>query len=101
LVFDTLGKDIQEKSFKVLKKGGMMVSIVQSPDAKLARKVQANTGFVFVKPNGKELAEITKLLEAGKLKPVIDKIYPFDQIKDAHTYSETGHAKGKIIIRIR
>lgn len=55
----------------------------------------------MMKPEGTQLTKITKLLEEGILKPVIDREYSLDQIQEAMTYSESGRAKGKIIINVK
>ena len=52
-------------------------------------------------PDGRQLAEIGKLLEAGRIRPVIDKVFPFDQAKEALVYLEKGRAKGKVVVQIR
>jgi NADPH:quinone reductase-like Zn-dependent oxidoreductase len=53
-----------------------------------------------VRPDGSQLAEIGKLLDAGLIHPVIDKVFLFDQTKEALAYLEAGHAKGKVVIKI-
>ena len=55
---------------------------------------------LWMKPDGAELAEIMQWIEAGKVKPIIDKTYPFEQVAQAFDYLADGHAKGKIIIHI-
>lgn len=103
IVFDTIGGKVQEKSFDVLKKGGVLVSIVQPPDEEKARKTGIKAGFVWLEPNGEQLTKLAKLMEEGELKPLIDKVFDFseDGLRDAHELSETGHAKGKIIIKVK
>lgn len=63
-----------------------------------AKKRDVNYSFLFVHPDGDQLAEIGKLLEAWHILPVIDKVYPFDQTREALAYLEAGRAKGKIVI---
>ena len=54
-----------------------------------------------MKAEGKQLSEITKLIEAGIIKPVIDKVFPFEQTNEAMAYVETGRVKGKVVIEIK
>jgi NADPH:quinone reductase-like Zn-dependent oxidoreductase len=103
LVVDTMGGEIQAKSFQVLKKGGTLVSIVQPPDEKKAEEMGINAKFHLLIPNGKQLSELADLMAAGKLKPVVGSIFELSEqgLRDAHALSETHHAKGKIVIRIK
>lgn len=103
LVLDSLGDDIQYKSFSVLKKGGMLVSIAQPPAEEDALKYGVKTEYVFLEPEGKKLKKLAELFENGQLKPVIGEIFGFSTqgLKDAHALSETHHARGKIIVKIK
>jgi len=65
-----------------------------------AHKKGATYSFLLVHPNGRQLAEIGELLQAGKLRPVIDRVFPFDQAKEALAYLETGRAKGKVVVQM-
>jgi alcohol dehydrogenase len=51
-------------------------------------------------PSGAELAELTRLVEAGKLQPIVDRVFPFGEIAEAFAYLETGRAKGKVVVRM-
>jgi NADPH:quinone reductase-like Zn-dependent oxidoreductase len=57
--------------------------------------------FLFVHPDGSQLAEIGELLKAGRIRPVIDKVFPFEQAKEALAYLEKGRAKGKVVVQMR
>jgi NADPH:quinone reductase-like Zn-dependent oxidoreductase len=57
--------------------------------------------FLFVHPDGDQLAEIGDLLNAGRIQPVIDKVFPFQQAKEALAYLEKGRAKGKVVVQMR
>jgi alcohol dehydrogenase len=116
---DTLGK-----SLGILKPGGKLVSISGPPDpafgeeisapwfAKLAvkllsagvRKKAKRNGvgysFLFMKANGSQLSEISALIDSGIIRPVVDRIFPFEAAQDAIAYVETGRAKGKVVIKI-
>ena len=66
-----------------------------------ARKRGIEYSFLFVHPNGGQLAEIGELLQAGSIRPVIDKTFPFDQAKEALAYLEKGRAKGKVVVQMK
>jgi len=121
----TVRGDAIEKSLRILKPGSTVASLVGPPDAAFARargmnffmvllfgllsrkimhqarKIGAEYSFLFVHPDGRQLAEISELLKAGRIRPVIDKTFPFDQAKDALAYLEQGRAKGKVVVQIR
>ncbi|PKR79246.1 NADPH:quinone reductase [Halalkalibacillus sediminis] len=101
-VLDTLGGDIQEKSYEVLKDGGALASLAAPPDEDLASKKNVKAGFVWLEPKGEQLNKIAKLLADEKVKPVVGHYFPLSEegIKEAHALSETQHAKGKIVIEI-
>lgn len=103
LVLDSMGGDIQSKSYKVLKENGKLVSIVQPPSEEEAASFNTKAGFVWLEPNGEQLQKLANLYEEGKVKPVIGKIFDFSEqsLKDAHDLSETHHARGKIVIRVK
>ncbi|MEK5040491.1 NADP-dependent oxidoreductase [Sporosarcina sp. FSL K6-3457] len=124
-VFDTLGGEILERSFKVVKNGGQIVSLSGLPNArfakedslgflktmllsaasykltKLEKKHRIQYTFMFVKASGDQLRMITKFIESGKIQPVIDEVFSFNDVEKAMEYSESGRAKGKIILKIR
>jgi NADPH2:quinone reductase len=101
LVFDTVGEHVQRESYKTLKRGGMLVSIVNLPESGEAERYGARTGFVFVSPNGGQLREIAALIEAGKVRPAEYEVTPLDRAADAQERSRTGHVRGKIVLNIR
>ncbi|ASK60945.1 NADPH:quinone reductase [Virgibacillus phasianinus] len=103
IVVDTMGGDIQEKSFDVLKKGGKLVSIAQPPDEKNAELKGIKAGFVWLEPSGKQLAELGRLIKHEQVHTTIGHTFEFSQdgLREAHKLSETHHAKGKIVIKIR
>lgn len=122
LVLNSLGKDVLEKSLAVLKPGGQLISISGPPDPDFGREIGANVivrlimralssgirrkarrqgvryAFLFMRANGRQLGEITDLVEAGIIRPVLDRIFPFEAAGQALAYVETGHAKGKVVI---
>jgi NADPH:quinone reductase-like Zn-dependent oxidoreductase len=101
VVLDTIGGDTQERSWKVLKKGGLLASVVQPPDAEKAKEFGVRGAFVWIQPNGNELAEIAPLIDSGNLKVVLDRILPLSEARRAHKLSQSGHARGKIVLRVK
>jgi NADPH:quinone reductase-like Zn-dependent oxidoreductase len=124
VVLGTIKGDSIEKSLQILNPNSHVVSLVGPPDAAFARargmnflikfvfglisgkiirkakSVDASYSFLFVHPDGKQLAEIGKLLEAGHIVPVIDKVFPFDQTREALAYLEAGRSKGKVVVKV-
>ena len=114
-----------EKSLRVLKRGGKLISISGPPDPEFGRESGApgfvklvmrllsagirrrsrNRGveysFLFMKANGQQLREITRLFDEGVFKPVVDRVFPFEQTNEAMAYVEAGRAKGKVVIKVR
>ena len=66
-----------------------------------AKKRGAAYSFLFVHPDGGQLAELGELLKAGRIRPVIDTVFPFKQAKEALAYLEQGRAKGKVVVQMR
>jgi len=100
VVFDTIGGDTQKRSWKVLKKGGILVSIVGPPSAEEAAAHGVRQASVFVQPSATQLTELTKLVESGKLRPVVETVLPLSEARHAHELSQTGHTRGKIVLRV-
>jgi NADPH:quinone reductase-like Zn-dependent oxidoreductase len=100
VVFDTVAGETQTRSWKVLKKGGILVSIASPPSAEDAVKNGVRQAFVFMVPNASQLAEIAKLVDSGKLKPVVETVLPLSDARRAHELSQTGHTRGKIVLRV-
>ena len=122
-VFDLLGGDTLLTSFGVVRRGGTVVSVAGLPEPVTARKdlgrgralaalfwlasfrlraAARRRGvtyrFLFMHPSGAELAELGRLIEDGRLEPVIDHVFPFAEIDQAFAYLESGHAKGKVVV---
>jgi NADPH:quinone reductase-like Zn-dependent oxidoreductase len=120
LVLDGVGQGVWRSSLRVLRRGGKLltlsVPIPEKPVGKLhffpkviagvaGGSVRALFGgkrlmIVAVKPRGGELEQISKLIEAGKLRPVIEKVFPLEEIGEAHRLSEAGHVRGKLVVKI-
>lgn len=114
-----------EKSLHVLKPGGTLISISGPPDPAFAKKVGAprfvslivrllssgvrkkatrrdlKYSFLFMRANGHQLREITRLIEAGTIHPVMDRVFPFESTNEALAYVEAGRAKGKVVVKIK
>ncbi len=100
VVLDTMGGDTQERSWKVLKPGGILVSVVSPPSAEAASAHGVRQAFVFIKPSAPQLAEIAKLADAEKLKAIVETILPLSDATRAQELSQRGHTRGKIVLRV-
>ena len=100
VVFDTIGGDTQAASWALLKKGGILVSIVSPPSEELAQAHGVRKAFVFIDPNAAILAEVATLVDAGAIRPLIGAEFALSDIAKAHALSETGRAQGKIAIYV-
>ena len=101
LVIDTIGGETLACSFKVLKKGGKMVSIKSQDNDNLAQKYNVHFEWFFMSPDGKMLSELAGLISQGAIKTVIDSVFRMDQAPEAFDRLATGRAKGKIIIAVK
>jgi DNA-formamidopyrimidine glycosylase len=90
VVFDTLAGDTQERSWKTLKKGGTLVSILSPPSKEKAAAQGARAGYVFVQPNANELMEVANLIDAGKIKPFVQSALPLAEARAAQEISQGG-----------
>jgi NADPH:quinone reductase-like Zn-dependent oxidoreductase len=124
-VLGTVRGDSMEKSVGILKSRGAMVSLVGPLDAafararrlnfvltfvfammsrkikRLAKKREVTYSFLFERPDGNQLAEIGELLKAERIRPVIDKVFPFEQAKEALEYLAQGRSRGKVVVKVR
>lgn len=125
VVLDTLGGETLEKSVRVLKPGGKLISISGPPDPDFAKDIgsswslrlvmrllsyrirkkakhhHVNYSFLFMRANGDQLREIGSLIDSGIIRPVVDRVFPFESTKEALAYVEKGRAKGKVIVKVR
>jgi len=99
VVLDTIGGDTQERSFKALKKGGILVSIVQPPSQELAAKHGVRALFYGGHPSSSDLTEIARLIDSGKVKTVVETVLPLAEARRAHELSQNGHGRGKIVLK--
>ena len=125
LVLNSQDPKTLEKSLRVLKPGGKLISISGPPDPDFAEEIRApwfvklimrllssgvrkkakqlkvGFSFLFMKANGSQLKEITSLINSGTIIPVVDKVFPFESIKEAIAYVESGRAKGKVVVKMK
>jgi NADPH:quinone reductase-like Zn-dependent oxidoreductase len=123
--FDLMGGDELSRTFSVVKRGGKVVSIAGIPEPETARrdlgrgaplamlfwmvsfgtrrraaKRGVHYRYLFMRPSGSDLEELTARVDAGKLEVIVDRVFPFAEAKQAFAYLETGRAKGKVVIRM-
>ena len=125
VVFNSLNCDTLKKSLDVLKPDGKLISISGPPDFAFAKEKGLNWflqqvmrllsfrirrkakgrrliySFLFMRSSGEQLSQITSLIEAGIIRPVMDRVFPFEATNEALTYIETGRSKGKVVVRLR
>lgn len=100
LVIDTVGGAVQDDSWALLKKGGMLVSITQAPSEDVAKQHGVASAFVFIEPSSRILNELNTLVEADNLLPLIENRFSLEQIVEAHVQSQSGRTRGKIVIEV-
>jgi NADPH:quinone reductase-like Zn-dependent oxidoreductase len=101
VVFDTIGGEVQERSWQIVKPGGILVSIISPPSAEQAAAHQCRSAYVFIQPRADWLTEMAQLIDAGQVKPIVDVVLPLSQAAEAHRQSESGHTRGKIVLQVR
>lgn len=125
LVLNSQDAETLDKSLRVLRPGGAAISISGPPDPEFAKALGLNAvlklvmhmlsykvrkaakalgvgySFLFMRADGQQLSEISSLIEAGVIRPVIDKVFPFEQTNEALVYVESGRARGKVVIAAR
>jgi NADPH:quinone reductase-like Zn-dependent oxidoreductase len=100
VVLDLIGCETQQRSFKVLKRGGRLISTLQAPDEQALREHEL-TGLVFLaEPNAGQLAEIGRLVETGELRPHISATFPLEEAARAEQQLEREHSRGKIVLTV-
>jgi len=125
VVLNSQDQKTLEKSLRVLKPGGKLISISGPPDREFAEDIGApwylrfimkllssgvkkkakrfgvNFSFLFMRAQGNQLSQITSLIDSGVIRPVVDKIFQFESTNEAMAYVESGRAKGKVVIRVK
>src|SRR5437899_10957344 len=100
VVLDTVGEDTLARSYGVVKKGGFIVSLVARPDRAELEKHGIRGAPMSVAPNSDELAEITKLIDAKKVKVIVSQTFPLSDAVKAQEQAATGHTRGKIVLKV-
>ena len=125
VVLNSQDQKTLEKSLRIVKSGGKLISISGPPTPDFAKEIKApwfvqlilrllssgirrkaknknvEYSFLFMRANGQQLSEITAIIESGRIKPVVDKIFPFENTNEALSYVETGRAKGKVVVKMK
>lgn len=101
VVLDTIGGEVWQRSWKVLKKGGILVSTLRGPEAGGADALNKLCAHVFVQPDARQLGEIAALIDSGHVRPEIAGTFPLREAEKAHRANEGGHTRGKIVLEIR
>ncbi|MGX9218728.1 NADP-dependent oxidoreductase [Massilia varians] len=99
-VFDTIGGEVQEASWSLLKPGGIQVSIISPPDEARAAAMGVRGGFVFIGPNAPVLDKLAGMVDGGRLRPIVGAEFALEDIAQAHALSESGRAVGKIVLYV-
>ena len=97
---DALAAETLERSWSVLKDGGVLVSICATPSAETAAAYGVWGRYVHAQPNAAQLTEIARLVDDGHLQPTIDTVLPLREARKAHELSQRGHTRGKIVLRV-
>jgi NADPH:quinone reductase-like Zn-dependent oxidoreductase len=100
IVIDPVGGDTLARSYGVVKKGGIIVTLVSRCDQAALDKYGIHGASLSSHPNAAELAEITKLVDAGKIKPIVSQVLPLAEAAKADAQAETHHTRGKIVLKI-
>ena len=100
-VFDMVGGETTDKSFKVLKKSGVLVSMAGKPNEELAKKYGVTAIGQNTVTNTKLLEHLAELVDSGKIKVHVDKVFPLESVKEAFTYQEQSHPRGKVVINVK
>jgi NADPH:quinone reductase-like Zn-dependent oxidoreductase len=125
VVLNSLGGDVLDKSLRVLKPGGKLISISGPPDPAFAKAIgsswilrlvmrllsyrirskarrrHVDYSFLFMRASGDQLREIGSLIDSGIVRPVVDRVFPFESTKEAMAYVDAGRARGKVVVKVR
>jgi NADPH:quinone reductase-like Zn-dependent oxidoreductase len=100
VVLDTMGADTQQRSWKTLREGGILSTILAPPPEE-AVPPGKRLGYTFVQPNAEQLSEIATLIDAGKVRIVVETVLPLPEARSAQEQSQAGHVRGKIVLKVR
>jgi len=99
-VLDPVGKDTLARSYDVVKKGGIVMSLVARPDPAELEKRGIRGAAISVHPDAIDLTEIARLIDAGKIKPIVTHVLPLSEAIAAQQQAATHHTRGKVVLRI-
>ncbi len=100
VVLDTVTGETEFRSYPVMKKGGIYVSILKPPSPEKAAQQGVRCAHTFVQANAEQLSEIAKLVDSGKVKPIIEKVFPLAEARAAQESNASGHTRGKLVLRV-
>ncbi|HEV2673253.1 MAG TPA: NADP-dependent oxidoreductase [Aliidongia sp.] len=100
LILDLIGGETQERSWSALKRGGALISTLTEPSKERAAELQVRTARYMTQPDGRQLTEIGRLIDDGKVEVAVDTIFDLDQARRAQEYQATGHPRGKIVLQV-
>jgi len=100
VVLDTIGGEVQKRSWQAVRKGGVLVSIVQPPSREEAAKAGVRGRLLVHRRSSTQLVEIAKLVDAGQVKAFVETVLPLSDAQHAHEMIQTGHGRGKIVLRV-
>jgi NADPH:quinone reductase-like Zn-dependent oxidoreductase len=101
IVLDTIGGETEERSWRVINKGGALISLVQPPSEQKAKRLGVRATMCSIQPDGAQLSKIAELIDSPRLTPTIDRILPLREARRAHELSQDGHVRGKIVLRVK
>ena len=101
VVLDAVGSDVVERSWQVLRKGGVMVSVAEPVPENEAREHGVRGLFFIVEPNRSQLEELAKFIDAGSLKSIVASVFRLERAREAFELGLQGHTRGKIVLRVR
>jgi NADPH:quinone reductase-like Zn-dependent oxidoreductase len=100
VVLDSMAGEVRSRSWQVLKKGGVLVSILGPPSQEEAARHNVRGTSVFVQPNADQLRQLSELADAGKVRPIIEAVVPLAEAAKAHEMNQTEHTRGKIVLQV-
>jgi NADPH:quinone reductase-like Zn-dependent oxidoreductase len=100
VVLDTLGGETQERSWSVLKNGGVLVSTLGEPSQDKAKRYGVRGLGMMAETKPDQLADIAELLDNGKIRSLAETVFPLSEARKAHELSQAGHVRGKIVLRV-
>jgi NADPH:quinone reductase-like Zn-dependent oxidoreductase len=100
VVLDTIGGETLDRSWSVLRPGGVLVSVVDSPSPEVAAAHGVQQRAVLVQSSTNQLVELARLVDAGQLKPIVSRVIPLQEASQAHILSESRHVRGKLVLQV-